>query len=85
MAVLKMIETRELINSVQDGLKPTDKPVSQSDMFAFIEDLVPGKSCWPQTDACDDADPQIVRLNSGHRSSFWRSPCTSVRAANPLC
>ena len=55
MAVLKMVETRDLMNSVQDGRKSTDKLVSQSDMFAFIEDLVPGKFCGSHADASADA------------------------------
>ena len=65
MAVLKMNETHELMNSVQDGRMSTDKPVSQSDLFDFIEDLVPGKSCRPRAHAYADADAQ---LTSGHGS-----------------
>ena len=51
MAMVKMIETRDLVDSHQKGSTSKEKLVSQSDMSAFIEDLVPGKSCGPPVDA----------------------------------
>lgn len=45
MAMVKMIETRDLVPSAENGRTSKAKPVSQSEMSAFIEDLVPGKSC----------------------------------------
>ena len=45
MAMVAMIETRDLVNYDGSGRISKDRHVSQSAMSAFIEDLVPGKPC----------------------------------------
>ena len=60
MAMLKMIETRDLVDCTQKDSTSKEKPVSQKDMSAFIEDLVPGKSCRSSA-------ALMVKQDSGHR------------------